>query len=121
MIDITTPTRNDSNLALQTLIKALEEPRHPRLCHIGVGYSRDVVQSVPLLSATLPFQLRRIMNLDRPYAPVREGIMDFFPRAAVVPHLEQRGVLFCCPSNTPFLRLQQCLTCLRIRSSLVTD
>jgi hypothetical protein len=45
----------------------------------GVGYSRDVVRSVPLLSATLPFQLRRIVHLDRPYAPVREGSMDVFP------------------------------------------
>jgi hypothetical protein len=33
------------------------------------------------------------MNLDRPYAPVREGIMDFFPRAAIIPHLEQRNPL----------------------------
>lgn len=27
----------------------------------------------------LPFQLRRIVYLDRPYAPVREGSMDGFP------------------------------------------
>jgi hypothetical protein len=84
----------------------MQEPRHLRLCHIGVGYNRDVVRSVPLLSATLPFQLRRIMNLDRPYAPVREGIMDFFPRAAIIPHLDQYGVLFCFPSNALFLRPQ---------------
>jgi hypothetical protein len=32
------------------------------------------------------------MNLDCPYAPVREGIMDFFPRAAIISHLEQRGI-----------------------------
>lgn len=32
-----------------------------------------------LLSVTLPFQLRRIMHLNRPYAPVGEGVMDFFP------------------------------------------
>jgi hypothetical protein len=40
--------------------------RCKRLGILGVGYSRDFVRSVPLLSATLPFQLRRIVHLDRP-------------------------------------------------------
>jgi hypothetical protein len=79
------------------------------------------VRSVPLLSATLPFQLRRIMNLDRPYAPVREGSTDLFPRAAIVPHLEQRSVLFCCPSNALFPRLQRCLMYLGMWRSVVMD
>ena len=35
------------------------------------------MQSVPLLLATLPFQLRRIVHLGRPHAPVREGSMNF--------------------------------------------
>jgi hypothetical protein len=98
---------------------AMQKPRHPLLCHVGIKYGRDVVRSVPLLSATLPFQLRRIMNLDGPHALVREGSMDLFPRTAIVPHLDQRCILFWCLFNTLFLRLQQCLTCLGMCSNVV--
>ena len=97
---------------------AMQEARHPRLCH-GIGYGRDVVRLVPLLLATLPFQVRRIMNLDGPYIPVREGSMDPFLRTAVVPYLEQRCILFWCPFNTLLLRLQRCLMYLGMCSSLV--
>ena len=39
------------------------------------GHNRDVVRPMSLPSATLTFQLRRIINPDYPYAPVREGII----------------------------------------------
>jgi hypothetical protein len=80
------------------------------------------MRSVPLLFATLPFQLRRIVHLGRPYAPVREGSMYLFPRAAIVPHLEQYCILFWClfsPFSTPFLKLQRYLMSLARCSSFV--
>jgi hypothetical protein len=58
--------------------------------------------------AVLPFELCRTAHPDGPYALAREGSTDLFPRTAIIPHLEQRCLLFWCPFppfNTPFLSL----------------
>jgi hypothetical protein len=39
----------------------------------------------------LLFEFRRVAHLDRAFTTVREGSMDVFPRAALIPHLEQRS------------------------------
>ena len=58
--------------------------------------------------AKLLFELRRKVHLDRVLSPAREGGMDLFPQAAILPHLEYRLIFFRCPSNTLYLRLHRC-------------
>jgi len=72
-------------------------------------------------STLLIFKFRRVAHLGGLFTAVLEGSVDVFLQAAIIPHLEQRCVLFWCPSNALFLRPQRCLTYLRICSSLVTD
>jgi hypothetical protein len=73
----------------------------------GVVYViRDVVRIALLLLATISFELRRMTDPDGPYGLMKEGSLNVLPRTAIVLHLEQRRVLFCCPSNALFLRLQ---------------
>jgi hypothetical protein len=40
------------------------------------------------------FELCRTAHPDGSYAPVREGSTNIFPKTAIVPHLEQRCLLF---------------------------
>jgi hypothetical protein len=42
----------------------------------------------------LLFEFRRIVNLDRPYAPVGEGGMDLFLRTATFLYIKYGRVLF---------------------------
>lgn len=70
--------------------------------------SRTTGSSTHRRIAVLPFEHCRTAQPDGPYAPVRERSTDFFPRTAIVPHLEQLCILFWCPFhlfNTPFLSL----------------
>jgi hypothetical protein len=75
----------------------------------------------PSLSAMLPFELRRKAHLDRPFTPMREGSMDVFPRAAIIPHLEQRRVFFRRLWSALYLRPQRCWIHLGMCGSLVRD
>ena len=58
------------------------------------------------------------------YATVRNGSTDVFPRTAIVAHLEQHRILFCCPRNpwnASLLKLQRCLIYLGMCSNVVID
>ena len=47
----------------------------------------SVVFAAGIKIAVAGFKLRRIVHLDRTYAPAREGSMDVFPRTAILLHL----------------------------------
>jgi hypothetical protein len=62
----------------------------------------------PLFPPWLLFEFRRVLHLDCPWSPVREGMMDLFPWATLFLHLEYRLILFWFPWDAFSLR-PQCL------------